>query len=112
MNTSAPADYMAHAKTLYENAKESKYAYIFESEAALCELLSVKYDLGIRAREAYKNGDRKELAAIVKDFEKASGLLEVFYQKFKALWMKENKPFGFEIHDINSYTAIASASVF
>ena len=100
VNRDAPADYRAHAKTLYENAKGSKYAYIFEGEAALCELLSVKYDLGLRAREAYKNGDKAALGAIVKDFEKASELLEVFYQKFKALWMKENKPFGFEIQDI------------
>ena len=100
VNRAAPADYKAHAKTLYENAKGSKYAYIFESEAALCELLSVKYDLGMRAREAYKNGDKEALGAIVKDFEKASELLEVFYQKFKTLWMKENKPFGFEIQDI------------
>ena len=100
VNADAPADYRAHAKTLYENAKESKYAYIFECEAALCELLSVKYDIGMRAREAYKKGDKKTLGVIVKDFEKASELLEKFYQKFKALWMKENKPFGFEIHDI------------
>ena len=100
VNECAPADYKAHAKTLYEYAKGSKYAYLFESEAALCELLSVKYDLGMRARTAYKNGDKETLSAIVNDFEKASELLEVFYQKFKALWMKENKPFGFEIQDI------------
>ena len=100
VNERAPVDYKAHAKTLYEYAKESKYAYIFESEAALCELLSVKYDLGMRAREAYSKGDEKALNDIVKDFDRASELLEVFYQKFKALWMQENKPFGFEIQDI------------
>ena len=100
VNECAPADYKAHAKTLYEYAKESNYAYIFECEAALCELLSVKYDLGMRARTAYARGDKAVLGAIVKDFEKARELLEVFYQKFKTLWMKENKPFGFEIQDI------------
>ena len=100
VNNSAAADYKAHAKTLYDYAKNSKYAYIFESEAALCELLSVKYDLGMRAREAYAAKDKDTLGAIVKDFERASELLEVFYQKFKALWMKENKPFGFEVQDI------------
>lgn len=96
----APADYRAHAVTLRENAKGSGYAYLFECEAALCDLLAVKYDLGARARVAYQNGDKAALGAIVKDFERTSELLEAFYRKFKALWMKENKPFGFEIQDI------------
>ena len=100
VNKNAPADYKAHASTLYAYAKDSRYAYIFESEAALCELLSVKYDLGMRAREAYAAGDKDALRAIAKDFDRAMALLEVFYRKFKALWEKENKPFGFEVQDI------------
>ena len=27
-------------------------------------------------------------------------LLEIFHEKFYALWEKENKPFGWEIHDV------------
>lgn len=100
VNEDAAAEYKKHASTLYEYAKGSKYAYIFESEAALCELLSVKYDLGYRAREAYAKKDKAALGDIVCDIDRALGLLDTFYQKFKTLWMKENKPFGFEVQDI------------
>ncbi len=100
VNKDAAADYKKHAETLYEYAKGSNYAYIFESEAALCELLSVKYDLGMRARAAYAAGDKDALGAIIGDFDRASKLLDAFYKKFKSLWMKENKPFGFEVQDI------------
>ena len=89
VNTDAPADYKTYAKTLYEYAKGSAYAYIFEMEGALCELLSVKYDLGVRARKAYATGDKEALRTVVGDFERAGELLEIFYHKFKNLWMKE-----------------------
>jgi len=100
VNDDAASDYRQHAKALYSYARDSKYAYIFESEAALCELLSVKYDLGARARKAYKSRDKDALSAVLSDFDKASALLEVFYEKFRALWMKENKPFGFEVQEL------------
>lgn len=100
VNSDAVEDYKAHAKKLYAYAKDSKYAYIFESEAALCELLSVKYDLGKRARDAYKANNKQELENLIHEFERASELLEIFYQKFKTLWMNENKSFGFEVQDI------------
>ena len=97
----ATEDYSKHAKTLYEYAKDSKnFSYLFEAMAALCDALSVKYDLGMRTRNAYANKDRKAMSAIVADYDRALELLEVFHKKFKALWMKENKAFGFEIQEI------------
>ena len=96
----AAADYKKHAGTLYGYAKDSKYAYIFESEAALCELLSVKYDLGMRARNAYAAKDREAIKAVSADVDRALELLDVFHKKFKTLWMKENKAFGFEVQEL------------
>ena len=93
-------EFAEHAKTLYSLAKDSAFAYIFESEAALCELLSVKYDLGARTREAYAKGDKNALSSLLCDYDKASELLEVFYKKFRTLWFCENKPHGFDTQEI------------
>lgn len=94
-------EYKQYAKTLSEYAGRSKnYGYIFESEAALCELLSVKYDLGARTRKAYKAGDKTQLAQIADDYTVALEKLERFYEKFAALWYKENKPHGFEVQEL------------
>ena len=100
VNEEAPAQYAEFAKTLRAYGKDSAYAYLFEYEAALCELLSVKYDLGVRARAAYKKGDKQALQNILGDIDRAGELLEAFYRTFKTVWMKENKPFGFEVQDI------------
>ncbi len=100
VDPAAAEKYKAHAKTLYGFAESSKYAYIFEAEAALCELLSVKYDLGMRARKAYAEKDREALKEIAGDVERAISLLDIFHKKFKTLWMKENKAFGFEVQEL------------
>ena len=95
------AEYLQHAKTLREAGEKSKnYGYIFESNAALCELLAVKYDLGFRTRNAYKAGDKNALAAIIEDYDTAIALLDELYVAFKKLWFKENKPHGFDVQDI------------
>ena len=100
VHPAAAEEYKAHAKTLYEYANGSKYAYIFEYEAALCELLSVKYDIGMRARKAYAEKNREEMRVIAADMERAIDLLDIFHKKFKTLWMKENKAFGFEVQEL------------
>ena len=94
-------DYLEHAKKIREAGKSSKsYAYIFESEAALCELLAIKYDLGFKTRNAYKSGDKNALTDIIEDYDTAIALLDEFYVAFKTLWFKENKPHGFDVQDI------------
>ncbi|MBR6681207.1 MAG: beta-N-acetylhexosaminidase [Clostridia bacterium] len=94
-------DYLEHAKVIRKAGENSKnYGYIFESHAALCELLAVKYDLGFRTRKAYKAGDKNALADIIEDYETAIALLDEFYLAFRNLWFKENKPHGFDVQDI------------
>jgi hypothetical protein len=94
-------EYKEHAKRLHAYAKESaNYAYVFEFEAALCDLLSVKYALGLRTRKAYLAKDKDALRALIDDYKKASELLDTFYKKFRTLWYKENKPNGFEVQEL------------
>ncbi len=94
------ADYEAVAEKLAAAAKNSQYAYIFESYAALCRALAVKHDLGVRTRAAYKSGNRDALAAVLADYNVTIAAVEEFGKAFHTLWFTENKPHGFDISDL------------
>ena len=68
--------------------------------AALCDVLSLKYDLGARTRKAYAEGNKDALKAISEDYALTVKKLEIFHEKFSYLWSKENKPHGFEVQDL------------
>ena len=92
-------EYKAHTKRLRSYAF-GEYSYLFESAAALCDLMSIKYDLGKRTRIAYESEDKTALSMIIQDYEKAETLLGIFYEAFRKLWFQENKANGFEVQDI------------
>ncbi len=94
------AEYLRLAKRLEAAAKTSKYAYVFNSHAKLCKLLALKYDLGIRTRSAYQAEDKKELKKIIADYTRTERALKAFMEAFRTLWFAENKPHGFDVHDI------------
>ncbi len=90
--------YASHFKKLAEESGE--YQYLYNFYYTLCDLLSVKATLGVRGRKLYRSNDKEGLAEIIKDYDKTIQLLEKFYQSFKTLWHTENKPNGFEVHEI------------
>lgn len=93
--------YANWAEKLSLAAKNSKeYGYIFESMSALASVLAVKYDLGYKTRKAYQGGDKKALAALIPDYKETLTRLEIFVPAFEKLWMKENKPHGFDVQEI------------
>ena len=75
----------------------AEYRYIFDTAIALSEVLEIKSELGVRTRTAYKEGT---LSKIVEEYDKVIERLEKFRRKFEIQWMKENKPYGFEIQDM------------
>ena len=89
-----------HAAKLFECAENSRYGYIFDVEAKLCRLLSVKYDLGRSIREAYAAGDKAELEKLAEKIGEAEQRTEEFYLAFRNLWHTENKPHGFDVQEI------------
>lgn len=93
-------DYEKMSERLIAAGKNSAYGYIFESNAALCRALAIKFDLGQRTREAYKSGNKEALEAVVADYEKAIEAVEEFVTLFRKLWFKENKPHGFDVHEL------------
>ena len=93
-------EYKTLARRFATYAKESEnFGYIYNLFAKLCKALSYKYDLGVRAREAYQVRDEQALRAVLMDFKKAEKAIEAFYEAFLDLWDKENKPNGFEVQD-------------
>jgi len=88
------------ADSLKKAAKSAgKFGYIFESTYRLCDVLAIKTEIGIRLRRAYQSGDKKLLAAIVKDLAALGKRIEAFHEAFYELWMTDNKPQGWEIQD-------------
>jgi hypothetical protein len=60
--------YKEIALKLSETAKKSRtYGYIFKTAAKLCEVLSIKYELGLRTRRAYESGDKNTLISLAKN---------------------------------------------
>lgn len=93
-------EYSAIAKKLHAFAKDSRcYGYIFESMAELCDVLSIKYELGVKSRKVYKNGDKTELSSLLADYRELVVLIDKFYKSFRKLWYSENKPHGFDVQD-------------
>lgn len=79
--------------------KSEKYGYIFSTVRALCDILALKNDIGIRTRKAYRSKDMDEIQKLIKDYSTLVERIEVFYQVFRKQWFTENKPYGFEVQD-------------
>ena len=89
------------SKLISEKEEEGAFDYIFKTQELLCRVLEYKADLGIRLRKAYQSGDKQNFKDIAENT--IPGLLDIldeFYKAFRAQWMKEAKPFGFEVQTI------------
>lgn len=92
--------YKLIAKELEEYSKTAPYGYIFKTLTSLSSVLEIKYTLGVKTRNAYKNGDKNALKELVKNYAELEKRLEVFYKDFRYQWEKERKLNGFEKQDI------------
>ena len=88
------------AKQIHSIEEKGNYAYLFDSCEKLAETLAVKAALGIRTREAYQKRDIPLLENIIKDYDVFVERMYEFYDTFQKLWFTENKPHGFDVHDI------------
>ncbi len=95
------AEYAACAcKLEVASGNAGEYAYLFDTLKALCDVLAIKYDLGVRTYEAYQSNDRKALETLLEDYDSVLDRINTLYDAYKVQWMKENKPQGFEVQDI------------
>lgn len=92
--------YAACAEKLSKLENHAEYGCLFGTLKELCEVLGIKYELGVKLRKAYRENDRKELEALLNAIGVLIGRVEAFYRAFRTQWFRENKPQGFETHDI------------
>ena len=97
----APRYYREVSELLKKGEENGEWGYLFKSLRALCGVLEVKFDLGVKTRKAYKANDKAALKKIVEtDYALLLKRLDSFYDAFEAFWIAEKKPFGFEVQDI------------
>lgn len=94
--------YKTYAEQLHATAKKSRrYGYVFDAAAKLCDVLAIKYELGLRTRRAYEAGDKEELKRLAnEEYVQVAKLMNIFGKSFEKQWMKDNKPHGFDVQDL------------
>ena len=77
-----------------------EYGYLFDTAEKLCKVLTDKYELGVKTRKAYREGNKAELLRLAnEEYTRVEENLVSFTKAFETQWMKENKTFGFEVHE-------------
>lgn len=96
LDANAAPFYADAAAKLLAHKNDANWGYIFHTLGALCDVLSLKADLGVRLTAAYRAGDRKVLAKIAYDeIPNTIAKLDEFLSVFRTQWYAENKTFGF-----------------
>jgi hypothetical protein len=90
------------AEKLHATARKTRrLGYMFDSAAKLCDVLALKYDLGVKTRAAYKAGDKAELARLAREeYAEVARRLAKFAAAFEKQWYTENKTAGFDVQDL------------
>ena len=98
VNKEVATHYASVAKDMQQLSKTSSYGYLFKTQEMLSRLLSLKSDLGLRIRGAYKAEDKAALEKIAReDLPTLLLYVDDFYHAFEQQWHLENKSFGFEV---------------
>lgn len=92
--------YTTCAEQLKALENNEEFGYLFATMSSLCDVLAIKYELGAQTRKAYHAKDMEALKQITEKYSSLLVLLEHFYNCFRTQWFAENKPNGFELHDI------------
>ena len=89
------------AKALRPYVNDPKWGYIFRKTKALAEAMEYKFDLGVRTRKAYREGDKKQLEYLAdKVYPLVIRRIKKFYEAQREYWYLENMPNGFEVEDV------------
>ena len=90
------------ASQLHQIAKKSrKYGYLFDTLAKLCDVLELKYELGVKTRKAYHAGDKAALRKLAnEDYTQTIKRIDAFGKAFEKQWFLENKTSGFDVQDL------------
>lgn len=93
-------NYQEFVGILKEKAQKShRYSYVYMNLCCLCDLLSLKADLGVKLRHAYKNKDKKVLKELMAVIDSLLPKLDAFRSSVEKRWTEECRIFGFEVLD-------------
>ena len=88
----------ARLAEFYRGQRAGGYRYLFETAAALAQVLSVKAELGLCVRDAYAKGDKQRLQSLLdKEFPALEKALKKFEKVYEKQWLAENECFGLEV---------------
>ncbi len=101
MQDALPIPYGEYAKVLEETGKRmGEYSHLYDNLSALCRVLEIKTELGLKTRKAYMENNRDMLRRLVEDYQETARRIEAFRDTLRRVWMKDNKPYGWDIHEI------------
>ena len=92
--------YKACARKLGRLKNHEEWGYLFETLQALCEVLAIKAELGVKTRQVYHSKNKDELKALIAEYKLLLKKVKRFYHIYKQQWFLENKPHGFDVQDI------------
>lgn len=94
-------DFMKSAQRLLLLGDDENFGYAFTTLGELCLLLSYKATLSLDLRDAYRSGDRVELAYIAQSrIPDIVEQLDIFIEAFRNQWYRENRTFGFSVEEL------------
>lgn len=96
----AGAAYAACGRKLARVPKDAPCRYLFTAMQALCEVLAIKAELGVRTRKVYAQRDPGQLKMLIADYKKLLRKLDVFFDAYRTQWFRDSKAFGFEVAEI------------
>lgn len=94
------AAYREHAEKLHALENSPRFGYAFKTLALLCDVLSVKSDMGWRLYDAYKAGDKNAMEQVSSEIPSVIESIDKFITAFREQWYKENKTFGFTVQEL------------
>ena len=92
--------YGEHAERLKPLCEHEEFGDLFQCMEALLRVLAVKTEMGVTTRRLYQAGDKKALGELAEnEYGQLLCNVEKCYNAFKNVWLKDHKPFGFEVQD-------------
>lgn len=92
--------YKKVSRDLKKEVDDTKFAYLFDTLSKLADVLSIKVNLGIEMRDAYKKDDREGLKKCIIKLKKLDKKIDAFYEAFYYQWHIESKGNGFDVQDL------------
>ena len=90
--------YRKISATLKQGESHPEWGYLFTAIRALSDVLEVKFELGVKTRRIYKEGDKEAIRNLAQtDYEEVIKRVQIFYDEYEKCWLREKKPHGFDV---------------